>query len=66
MKKNIKLSSLKVQSFMTTIASKDLKNVVGGDKNPQTIGIICPTFYQDCITHRMQNCGITVDPRNCI
>lgn len=52
MKKNLKLSDLKVQSFVTSLNEDQLNTLKGGDatNNPAcgSIGIACRTVAHDC------------------
>lgn len=59
-KKNLKLSDLKVQSFVTSLNDDQLHTLKGGDatNNPacNSIGVACRTVAHNCATHISGNC----------
>lgn len=67
MKKNLKLSDLKVQSFVTSLDNDQLNTLKGGDatNNPScnTLGVACRTVAHNCPV--ASTCGSAVYCSTC-
>lgn len=67
MKKSLKLSDLKVQSFVTSLNDEQLNTLKGGDAtlNPacNSIGVACRTVAHNC--HHASTCGSAIYCSTC-